>query len=102
MTDEDRLLEVENDQVDQDAKAVQNLSSKLEELTESRNEERFIFVVIIVLLFNAVLIENMESLGALLVIIIPEVVVFFVLAYRCGVDIIFTWLDNFLNKVKWK
>lgn len=79
------------------SKVIDRLERDLLDSKEGRREERFVFVVVILLFFNAFLLEDINTLGAALLILVPEVVVILVLANRLGIDVIFTWLRNLLN-----
>ena len=67
----------------------QSIASLTADNTELRNqikEERFCYIFIIVILFNSIVFQNLDSWGATLSISIMEIILLLVFARICGVQ----------------
>ena len=84
------------------AMIIESLQAEISTLKDRRNEERFFLFVLIVLLFNVIIVENIENIGTALIILIPEGVLLLIAAYTLGIDVIFTLIQNYINYKKEK
>ena len=66
--------------------AIESLSEQLEALKDERREERFIWIIICVILIDVLWFRNASNPTFPIVILILEAVVLFILAKRMGVD----------------
>jgi hypothetical protein len=81
---------------------IANLQKKLNYERDARLEERFIFIVILVILLNVVFFSIMPSFGGPLALLILELLILIPLAKRMGMEEIAGILDRVLNNVAGK
>ncbi|MBS0498361.1 MAG: hypothetical protein JSR51_12025 [Proteobacteria bacterium] len=78
---------------------IANLQKKLDYERDARLEERFIFIVILVILLDIVFFSIMPSFGGPLALLILELLILIPLAKRMGMEEIASILDRVLNNV---
>ncbi len=75
------------------------LQKKLDYERDARREERFIYIVVLVILLDIVFFSIMPSFGGPIALLILELLILIPLAKRMGMEEIATILDNVLNRV---
>jgi hypothetical protein len=81
------------------AAAAGELGEDVERVTDDRAEERFIWIVICIILFDCFIFANMQSWSGPLVIGIIELVLIIALAKKLQVDQIANMLTRFMDRV---
>lgn len=78
---------------------VEELQESLTNERDARREERFVFIVVCVLLFNVVFFTVMPSFGGPLALLVLELLVLVPLAKRMGMQEIAQLLDRVLSGI---
>ncbi len=78
---------------------VKDLQESLADIRDARREERFVFIVICVLLLDVVFFTVMPSFGGPLALLILELLVLIPLAKRMGMEEIAKMLDRVVNRI---
>ena len=78
---------------------IERLQKKLDYERDARLEERFIFIVVLVILLDVVFFSIMPSFGGPIALLILELLILMPLAYRMGMEEIATMLNGVLNRV---
>lgn len=76
---------------------INDLEKELEQEKERSNEQKFVFIAILFLFFNVIIIENVTSMGAALILLLPQLVLILIAAYNLGIDVIFAWLEKYVG-----
>jgi hypothetical protein len=76
--------------------AINELAQKLEEITESRNEERFCWCLAFIVLLDVYFFAGLEGWGAPISIFLLELVLLIILARRFGVEDLTNILDKYV------
>lgn len=90
---------------DQPTKRDQQIAELQEALTnerDARREERFIFVILFILLFDVVFFTVMPSFGGPIAILVLQLLILIPLARRMGMEEIAQSVDRVLNRVAGK
>lgn len=87
-------------QPDELASAKAAVDRELQAEKESRKEERFMFVAIIVTMFDALVFPSMSTLSAPIVIGFIQLIFLMVYARRCGIEEIRQIMDRIVAAVK--
>ena len=99
-------FDIEKDQVKTEykqIKQIKQLESKLAKEKDARLEERFISLLVLVIILNAFLFTLMPSWGGPIVILILELLLLIPIARRMGIDEVAKLLDKvFLGVIKRK
>ena len=80
-------------------KQIQELEDALEKAKDRIKEERFIWIIIFIILFDVVFFSNMESFFGALVIFILELLILIPLARRMGMEELAGILDRVLARI---
>lgn len=78
---------------------IEELQEEIARLRDARREERFVFIVVALLLLDVVFFSVMESFGGPLALFIMELLILIPLARRMGMEEIATILDRVLSRV---
>jgi hypothetical protein len=78
---------------------IENLQKKLDYERDARREERFVYIVVMVILLDVVFFSIMPSFGGPIALLILELLILIPLAKRMGMEEIATILDRVLNRV---
>jgi hypothetical protein len=78
---------------------IAQLQEELAKERDARREERFVFIVLTVLLLDIVFFSVMESFGGPLALLILELLILIPLARRMGMEEIAALLDRVLSRV---
>mgnify|MGYP001619090762 FL=1 len=78
---------------------IESLQKKLDYERDARLEERFIYIVVLVILLDVVFFSIMPSFGGPISLLILELLILIPLAKRMGMEEIATILDKVLNRV---
>ncbi|MCF6322977.1 MAG: hypothetical protein L3J89_01415 [Gammaproteobacteria bacterium] len=78
---------------------IEKLENELQREKEGRQEDRFVALLITVMIIDLAAFPSMESWGGPVSILIIQLFLLIVAANRMGVDVIVTWLDKILNAV---
>ena len=78
---------------------IERLQKKLDYERDARREERFIFIVVLVILLDVVFFSIMPSFGGPIALLILELLILIPLAKRMGMEEIAAILDRVLNNV---
>ncbi|MDB5683459.1 MAG: hypothetical protein JWM75_1157 [Sphingomonas bacterium] len=98
MTDDD-LTKLARRSVDTaEADAIASLSNALEALRDARNEERFIWIVVTIVLFDAMIFAKIESWSGPIVIGLVQLILLVVAARRLGIQEVSQILAKFLDR----
>lgn len=81
---------------------IEELQESLAYERDARREDRFIFIVVTVLLFDIVFFTAMPSFGGPIAVLILELLILIPLAKRMGMEEIATILDRVLGRVAGK
>ncbi len=101
MTDEfDQLQNAGKSDFSKSDQVVEQLEAKLVGEQDARMEERFLFVLITVVLLNVIFLRDFGNWTGPLVIGIMELVFLLVLARKCGVEEVHLLLDKVLDVAK--
>ena len=77
---------------------IESLQSKLQDETDSRKEERFIWLVVVILMFDAFTFANMQTWTGPLMIGFVQLVIVIVLGRRWQMDEIWTLTTRVIEK----
>lgn len=88
-----RLLE-EKGTPDPKDETIAALESSVQGLADKNLEERFIWIIIVAVLFDALVFQHMENWAAAFVIGILELIGIVILADRCGVSAVMPLIDR--------
>lgn len=77
--------------------AMARLQAELERVNDSRREERFCWIVTVMILLNALFFERIETTGVALTLLILQLVLVFVLAKRLGVEQLVLLLNRIID-----
>lgn len=75
------------------------LQNELEGERDARREDRFVFIVVLVLLLDVVFFSVMDSFGGPIALLTLELIVLIPLARRMGMDEIATIFDRVLSRL---
>lgn len=90
---------VEDSEVDNPlAEVVAKLETEIEAVKDARLEERFIWIVVVISLFDSMIFGSMESWSAPVIIGLIELVLLVVLARRYGIQEVDQMLAKFLDR----
>lgn len=78
---------------------IEELQEALANERDARKEERFIFVVLLILLFDVVFFTVMPSFGGPIAILVLQLLILIPLARRMGMEEIAQSVDRVLNRV---
>ena len=78
---------------------IEQLQEKLTKEKDERREDRFIGIVMLILLFNIVFFTVMPSFGGPLAILILELLILIPLAKRMGMEQVATMIDRVLSRI---
>jgi hypothetical protein len=78
---------------------IENLQESLENERDARREDRFVFIVVLVLLLDVVFFSIMNNLAGPLALLVLELLILIPLAKRMGMEEIATLLDRVLGRV---
>lgn len=78
---------------------IAELEGKLEATRDERNEERFIWILVLMIVFNAGVFPHMQNFGGPTGILVIELILLVVLGRRLGVDDIKMITDKILDKL---
>ena len=78
---------------------IERLQSQLDGERDARLEERFIYIVVLVILLDVVFFSIMQNFGGPIALLILELLILIPIARRMGMEEIATMLDGVLNKV---
>ena len=76
-----------------------NLLAEVQKERDGRNEERFYFIVVVLVIFDGHLFMHMDNLTGPVVILFLELVVLIPIAKKCGVGTVVEVLDKILNVI---
>lgn len=79
---------------------IASLTESLQNCKDSKKEERFLWVLIAIILFNVPVFNDMENWGGPIAILVLEVIFLLIIARKCGIDEIERWLDKYLSSKK--
>lgn len=92
------------DDKNSDSEVIARLEEKIQKLEDDRNEERFVWCLIIVLLLDFLLFPSLNNWAAAIIIGIFEIILFIILARKFQIDevekIFNKILDGFSNNGK--
>lgn len=102
MTDDEISLldEEESDSnIGSNEKALDELSRLLESERDSHKEERFIWIIVLILIVNICIVTNVDevTIGTAFILLIPEVILILIAANVCNVGIVEAWLNKIIN-----
>jgi len=83
---------------DENARRIEHLEEKLQHIKDARSEERFIFVVIIILLLNVVFFSVLPNFAGPLALLILELLVLIPFAKKMGMQEISEILDRIIHR----
>jgi hypothetical protein len=78
---------------------INELQEELAEERDARREDRFVFIVVTILLFDIMIFAVMPTFGAPLAILILELLILIPLARRLGAEEIAKTLDRVLGRI---
>lgn len=93
----DSLLESE--QTTERDRQLERLQEQLTEERDARREERFIFIVLLVMIFDIVIFSVMDSFGGPLALLILQLLILIPLAQRMGMQEVAAMIDRTLHRV---
>ena len=73
------------------------LEQQIEDLKDKQSEERFVWILVTIILFDAVIFTNMQNWAGPIIIGVVELLVILVLAARCKVDVVAPLIDKVLG-----
>lgn len=79
--------------------ALDELGKQLEAAKDLRREERFIWLVAVVILIDVLWFKDAENAALPVIVLLLELVILFILARRMGIDDIVQLLDRLLHAV---
>jgi len=82
---------------DPNASAQANLEGSIEGLKRQINEERFIFAIVVAVLFDAFNFRLMDNWGSSIAILFLEVLALIVLSRRFGISDLVVFIQNIIN-----
>jgi len=98
--DTSQLAQLEQQDAERAGDEIQNeLSQRVEALEDARNEERFIFIMLIIILLDVVFFTVIPTWTGPLGLICIEIVVLFILAKKMGMEDTCALIDKLLNRV---
>lgn len=95
--DLEKLIQPDTDTKNPDADVIANLEKEKEELKDDRLEERFLWIVVCIIMVDFAFFANISNWGAALVIGIIEIILIFVLARKFQIDDISKLLDRLID-----
>lgn len=81
---------------------IQALQEELTQERDARREERFVFIVIAILLLNVVFFSVMETFGGPLALLVVELIILIPLARRMGMEEIAGTINRVIDNVAGK
>lgn len=93
------LLRHARDKASERDKQIETLQAKLSKEKDDRREERFIWSIAFIILFNVVAFTVIESWSGPLVLLVFEFLILSVLAKKMGIEEIVQILDRFFEAV---
>jgi len=99
MSDVDDWDNIADENIEQkvDKTEIESLSEKLSYEKDARLEERFLWILLVVILFDAHIFTQMESWGGSISITVLELFGLLGAARKCGVDYVEILLDRFVE-----
>ena len=98
MTDDfDTIINNGNEDSDKSGANIADLEKRLSDLHNKLLEERFLWAVVLILIFDICTFGSMQSWAAPLSIAVIELIFLFILARKCGVEEIPQLFDRVLN-----
>ena len=88
------LLRCADDEINEKGKEIEALLAEVQKEKDDRKEERFLWIVAVIVLIDAYVFMNMESWTGPLVLFALELVILFPLAQRLGVQRVIQVLDR--------
>ena len=79
---------------------IEALQDQLDEERDLRKEERFFFIVALVILLNVVFFSVMDTWGGPIALVILEALILIPLAKRLGIQEVSQIIDKLLNRLK--
>jgi TRAP-type C4-dicarboxylate transport system permease large subunit len=92
----------DDDGLYQPSRSIAVLEQQLEAERDARREERFVFIILCVILLNVVLFSVLDGLGGPLALLVLELIILVPLARRMGIDEIHQILSNVLDRMAGK
>lgn len=89
----------DKDEVTKQDEQIEELQRKLEEVRDARREDRFVGIVVIVLLLDVVFFSLMPTFGGPLALLILQLLILIPLARRMGMEEIATILSRVLHRM---
>ena len=93
----DKFDKIKTAQNKQTSLAIERIQTDLEKEKDARNEERFVFVIVIIILLDIYCFADMETWSAPVIIGVLELLLLLALARKWGVDDVAVWLDKILG-----
>lgn len=87
------------EQTEKNVKSIAHLETKIAQQKEDikrLKEERYCLLILVIILFDSVIFSNFNNWGDSIAITILELAVLIIMARRCEVDDVTTWLDKIL------
>lgn len=80
--------------------ALRQMEEELQDVEDERDEDRFLFVIIVMIAIDAHIFSGMDSWGGPVAILVLEVFALVMLARRLGIETIDELLDRIINGIK--
>lgn len=97
--DEELIAAIFSDTPTDKDRQIEELQEEIVREKDARNEDRFFFIAVCVLLFNIMIFNSMSNTSAPIAILILELLILVPLAQRLGMQEIATRLDRALHRM---
>lgn len=84
---------------DANSQVVARLEKQLEDIKRSRNEDRFLFLLVALILIDVYIFSHIDNWGGSIAILVLEFIMLLVVGKRFDVLVVEQWLDKFVNTV---
>lgn len=80
---------------DANSQVVARLEKQLEDIKRSRNEDRFLFLLVALILIDVYIFSHIDNWGGSIAILVLEFIMLLVVGKRFDVLVVEQWLDKF-------
>lgn len=80
-----------------EAKSIARLEKNITELEDKRKEERFLWIIVILIVMDVSVFPHMESWGGPVSILTLEIIALLIIARHCGIEEVHQLIDKIIN-----